>query len=134
MDLSFNSYSTLLASTAYSLPYFSTLSFQEATGINYPTIAPRGSVVSWFFVDEIPLSQDTIYILPDDCVPHIEDLLPIICEAEKAFSSHQHAVYINICTDEVQTDYLYHFSKVSPQHLVPSLYLIANIPFVASII
>jgi hypothetical protein len=114
MDLNFNSYSTPLASTAYSLPYFSSLTFQEATGINYPTIAPQGSVISWVFVHEIPLLPDAIYVLPNDLVPHVEDLLPIICEAEEAFSSHQRAVYIHISTDQIQTHYLYQFSKVSP--------------------
>ena len=114
MDLNFNSYSTPLASTAYSLPYFNTLTFQEATGINYPTIAPRGSVISWVFEDKIPVSPDAIYVLPNDLVPHIEDLLPIIREAEEAFSSHQRAVYIRISMDQIQTHYLYHFSKVSP--------------------
>ena len=108
----FNTYSNLLSPSAYSLSYFNSLTFWEASGINYPPLAPLGSVISWVFVDNIPISADTCQVMPDDIVPHIDELLTIIREAHKAYTWGKHAVYIHILTNEQQTNYLYHFSKV----------------------
>jgi len=109
---SFHNYSKPLASTAYSSQYFNSLTFDEATGINYPVIAPLGSVISWVFVDISPSSADTCQVLADDVVPHINELLPIIQEAQKAYDPHKRSVYIHISTNGIETNYLYHFSKV----------------------
>ena len=109
---SFNIYSTPLASTAYSSQYFNSLTFEDTMGISYPIIAPLGSVISWVFVDVTPSSADTCHVLADNAVPHINELLPIIQEAQTAYTSCKCSVYIHISTNGIKTNYLYHFSKV----------------------
>lgn len=110
----FNSYSTPLSSTAYSSQFFAGLTFQQASGLNYPKIAPAGSVVGHVFCDGIPDTQEAMFVLPDEVVPHIDDIIPIIQGAQDAFAEGQHSVCLFMTFgDQPSVGGLYHFSKVS---------------------
>ena len=109
---SFDSYSTPLELSAYSAQYFRSLTFREASGLHYPTIAPAGSVITWVFVEDIPTQADTQQVMPDDVVPDISEVLRIIQEACASYKLSKRAVYIHMYSNGKETNYLYHFSKV----------------------
>ena len=113
-QVNFNSYSTPLSSTAYSSQFFAGLTFQQASCLNYPKIAPAGSVVGHIFCDGIPDTQEAMFVLPNEVIPHIDDIIPIIQEAEDAFAEGQSSVCLFMTfRDRPSVGGLYHFSKVS---------------------
>lgn len=109
---SFDSYSTPLKLSAYSAQYFRSLTFREALGLHYPTIAPASSVIAWVFVEDIPTQANTQHMMPDDVVPDISEVLHIIPEACASYKLGKHVVYIHMYSNGKETNYLYHFSKV----------------------
>lgn len=112
-DSGFDSYSSPAADTAYSPQFFQELTFQQATGINYPMIAPSGAIRGWVFSNQIPTTAEAVFVMPNEVVPHLDDLLPILREAREVYSSsRRRAVHISVTLDGKHTDNIYHFSKV----------------------
>ena len=109
---SFDSYSTPLKLSAYSAQYFHSLTFREALGLHYPTIAPASSVIAWVFVEDIPTQANTQHMMPDDVAPDISEVLHIIPEACASYKLGKRVVYIHMYSNGKETNYLYHFSKV----------------------
>lgn len=110
---SFNSYSSPASNTAYSYEFFQELTFQQAIGINYPTIASPGAIRGWVFSNEIPTTPEAVYVMPNEVVPHFEDLLLILREAQAAYDlSGRRSVHISMTLNGEHANNIYQFSKV----------------------
>lgn len=111
----FDTYASPGINTAYSSQFFNDLTFQQAMGINYPTIAPPGSARYWVFANEIPTTANAVLVLPNEVVLHNNDLQQIIDEARLMFLMDKRAVHISMFINGQKFDSVYHFSKVSLQ-------------------
>lgn len=111
--ITFDTYSLPQPETLFSADYFRRLTFEQSTGVNYPITAPRCSIKSYVFTSEEPTDARANYVLPDEVIPHTDDLFDIIREAQKLYTSDgRRAVYISMVVDGQYTDGTYHFSKV----------------------
>ncbi|KAE9391882.1 hypothetical protein BT96DRAFT_1000871 [Gymnopus androsaceus JB14] len=70
--------------------YFADLLFSKASNISLPDLAPKGTLSGWVFDSHIPSNAAAAVILPQDIIPHIDDLIPITRDMQfdgKAFRS-----------------------------------------------
>jgi len=70
---------------------------------------------SWCYSENVPTNAADTIITPSDTVPHVTDLLPILCDMEGAFGNGMRSVVMTImlAEGESQNAYEYHFTKVS---------------------
>lgn len=117
----FDKFSLPVAGTAFSAAFFRDLTFQQAIGLNYPLIAPAGSVSAHIFSSDIPFTMDTVNVMPNEVVPHVDDILPIIQAAREAYNSTRvhRSVHVQLTVDGMDTDFIYHFSKVCTYFSLP---------------
>lgn len=118
----FDNFALPVAGTAFSAGFFRDLTFQQAIGLNYPVIAPAGSVSAHIFSSGIPFEMDAVNVMPNEIVPHVDDILPIIREAREAYHSTgvRRSVHVQLTIDGMDTECVYHFSKVcTPYFLLP---------------
>ena len=78
----YETYPTLNRYAAYSLTFFATLTFKDASELVYPRITPPGSIIygnfDEMFSSEVHMSAPATVILPSNIIPHVDDVLPII--------------------------------------------------------
>ena len=70
--MNFDEYSSPLPHLPFSTDYFSKLIFGQAAEIQYPTIAPPGSVTSQNFSTEEPHGAVATLVSPLDIIPSID--------------------------------------------------------------
>lgn len=117
--MNFTSYTTPGPQTAYSTSYFNLLTFQRVSELDFPKICPRGSIIHFVFDAETPITSSGTLITPGEQIPHIDDLLPISRDMEKAFLTGARSVVVTLLVSGHAETRLYHFSKV--RHLFPSV-------------
>jgi hypothetical protein len=115
MDLeqSFESYSSPNPLSTYSSHYFNNLTFKSVSSVDYPEIAPPGSVSQWYFHAEVPGSGQATVIMPREIIFHVDDLLPLIREMEDAYENGSRSVSIEASVHGENMYKTYHFAKVS---------------------
>jgi hypothetical protein len=109
----FDTYSSPPAHLAYSHDFFAMLTFKNVAEMEYPTIAPPKSLISWTFSNCIPTNALATIIAPREVLPHTEDLLPITKEMQTAFALGSRSIVVTIAVGENELTTEYHFSKVS---------------------
>ncbi|KAF8170017.1 hypothetical protein K438DRAFT_1614353, partial [Mycena galopus ATCC 62051] len=107
----FLSYSTPNPSTPYSATFFRQLTFEEAAKLCFPIICPPKTISAWTFTHELPADAHCT-IQPDELIPNIADLRPILQEMENAYTTGARAVAVSLVSNGQSTDSLYHFSKI----------------------
>lgn len=108
----FDIYSSPDVNTAYSSQFFNDLTFLQATGINYPMIAPSGCAKHWIFANEVPAAADAILVMPGETVLHSNDLQTLMDEARGMFNEGKRAVHVSVTINGRRIDNVYHFAKV----------------------
>ncbi|KAG1811319.1 hypothetical protein EV424DRAFT_1327683, partial [Suillus variegatus] len=109
---SFESYSTPNLFSAYSKNYFRSITFNNALSLEFPEIAPAGSISRWCFDLDIPGSAVATVILPSEVALHSDDLQPIIQQMEDAFSKGARSVSIEAIINGQPISRTYHFTKI----------------------
>ncbi|KAG1845542.1 hypothetical protein F4604DRAFT_1595513 [Suillus subluteus] len=109
---SYESYSTRNPFSAYSNNYFWGITFENAVPLEFPEIAPAGSVSCWCFDLDVPGSAIATVILPGKIVLHLDDLQPIIQDMEEAFSKGAWSVSIDAIINGQSISQVYHFTKI----------------------
>ena len=110
--MNFDEYSSLLPHLPFSTDYFSKLIFGQATEIQYPTIAPPGSVTSQNFSNEEPHGAVATLVLPLDVIPSIDDLLATTSAMEEAYAQGLRSVFVEFHLGGDTYSHCYHFTKV----------------------
>ena len=115
MASTLSEYSTPGLSSAFSASEFYSMTFERATELTYPKIAPPNSVYSWHYSTNIPTSAAGTIIIPGDIIPNSIDLAPIFCNMEDAFGEGMRSVVLTMTLAETgsKNTYEYHFAKVS---------------------
>ncbi|KAF9539206.1 hypothetical protein CPC08DRAFT_824576 [Agrocybe pediades] len=109
MAAEFKEYCHPQASAAYSVEQFASITFEQTINLQFPRILDPGSIASWIFSSESPSST---LILPQESVPSIKDIQPIIGALEDEFRNGTHSVYLTSSENSVQKTSLFHFSKI----------------------
>ena len=120
MASTFSEYATPASFSAYSYSDFYSMTFERATEVTYPKIAPPNSVDSWCFSKNIPTSAAGTVIIPADIIPNSVDLFPIFRDMEDAFGDGMRSVVLTMTLAESgsKKTYEYHFAKVSQQYII----------------
>ncbi|KAJ6502045.1 hypothetical protein C8R45DRAFT_819125 [Mycena sanguinolenta] len=105
-------YAAPTATLKYSPQHFASLTFAHLEELDYPTIASAGIIKQWCFSDEIPASASGTVVQPGECIPSVEDLLPITREMEKAFRNGACSVSLVMNVDGQHHTLQFHFSKI----------------------
>ncbi|KAE9391480.1 hypothetical protein BT96DRAFT_831996, partial [Gymnopus androsaceus JB14] len=105
-------YSTPYPHAAFSEPFFAELSFLKASQVSLPLIAQKGSISHWVYDSEVPCTAAATIILPNEIVPNIYDLQPMISSMEDAFIQGKRSVLLKLNVGEHYVERLYHFSKI----------------------
>lgn len=115
LKLEATAYSTPLLHAAYSECFFLGLTFSQTLNLDLPTIADEGSVSGWTFDSSIPSTAAATIILPNDVIPHVRDIQPIIRAMDEAYINGKRSVCLTMKVSGRTTSALYHFSKVRQQ-------------------
>jgi hypothetical protein len=110
--MNFKDYSSPFPHQLFSADYFSGLVFGEVAELQYPTIAPPGSVSSQSFSVEEPHSAAATLMSSLDVIPSVQDLLPTTSGMEDAYARGMRSVLVKFYMDKVEHSYCYHFTKV----------------------
>jgi hypothetical protein len=100
------------------------MTFERATELTYPKIAPPNSVNSWCYSTNIPTSAAGTIIIPGDIIPNSIDLLPIFRDMEDAFGEGMRSVVLTMTKADLESGskntYVseYHFAKVRQRHII----------------
>ncbi|KAG0706374.1 hypothetical protein DFH29DRAFT_1023662 [Suillus ampliporus] len=103
---------TTVLQTAYSNNYFWSITFGNAVPLEFPEIAPAGSVSCWCFDLDVPGSAIATVILLGEIVLHLDDLQPIIQDMEEAFSKGARSMSIDVIINGQSISQVYHFTKI----------------------
>ena len=106
----YKAYSSPHPSLAYSPQFFSNLTFGSVLDLDYPTIVPSNSLLSFVFEGDIPFTAASTLILPGEVIPHIDDVLKISNAMSAAFAEGKRSVFVQFLLDSPPKKY--HFSKV----------------------
>lgn len=109
---SFEVYTSPRVDTPFSTSFFKTLDFNAAIALKYPAIAPQGALYTFAFDEGVPDSPSSSSISPDEIVPCLVDVRPIIEQLEHAYTQGSRAVVVQLRVDGRQKTVVYHFSKV----------------------
>jgi hypothetical protein len=107
----FLSYSTPNPSTPYSATFFRQLTFEGAAKLCFPIICPPKTISAWTFTHKLP-AEAHCTIQPNELIPNVADLRPILQEMENAYTTGACASAVSLVSNGQSTDSLYHFSKV----------------------
>ena len=105
-------YSKPALHAAFSEKYFADLLFSKASNISLPDVAPKGTLSGWVFDSRIPSNAAATVILPQDIIPHIDDLIPITRDMENTFLRGMCSVQLTLNLGECVVTGSFHFSKV----------------------
>lgn len=110
--MAYDQFATPSPTALYSEAFFSKLTFEQALHLSYPTIAPQNSVLSWSFSSELHSTGLSTLLLPNEAVPPLISIQPILQAMEQAFYEGMRSV--QICHPSLQGVSVqhYHFSKV----------------------
>jgi hypothetical protein len=117
----FTTYSSPRPSQLYSSTYFCEINFRNATEVVYPAIYEPNTISGWTFTSEVPTDADSD-IRPNEGIPDIADLCPIMREMEQKFSDGARSVAVSLSVPGGTVNELYHLSKaiflsISVEHL-----------------
>jgi hypothetical protein len=112
LTMLFDEYALPSPHLAFSHQYFSCLSFSQAAELQYPTIAPPGSVTAQHFTEDVPQSASGTLVTPYEVLPDILDLLSTSTDMESAYLNGMRSVVVDFTVCDVAYIYCYHFSKV----------------------
>ncbi|KAG5222782.1 SF3b1 domain-containing protein [Salix suchowensis] len=116
--MNYETYSCPSSTQKYSSEYFSTLTFAQATNLDYPPISPD-SIPSWVWHADVPGSAPANLILPSDVVPHLADLQPILKKMPEAFSLGSRSVILKLVANGEEKHVHYHFAKTTLLRTIP---------------
>jgi hypothetical protein len=108
----FESYSTPNPFSAYSNNHFQSITFEHASSLEFPEIAPAHSVSHWSFNNEVPATALATVILPGEIILHSDDLQPILQQMESAFGEGARSVAVEAFINGQAVSQTYHFTKV----------------------
>ncbi|KAJ8582779.1 hypothetical protein M405DRAFT_687913, partial [Rhizopogon salebrosus TDB-379] len=109
---SFESYSTPNPFSAYSNNYFQSITFENASSLEFPEITPARSVSHWSFNSEVPATALATLILPNEIILHSDDLQPILQRMESAFGEGARSVAVEAFINGQAVSRTYHFTKI----------------------
>ena len=112
LQMNFDEYSSPSPHLLFSADFFSKLVFGKAAELQYPTIAPPGSVYHQNFSIEEPLGATSTLMSSHDVIPSVLDLLPTTSGMKDAYIMGMRSVSVEFCVGMVQYSYCYHFAKV----------------------
>lgn len=112
LQMNFDEYSSPSPHLLFSADFFSKLVFGKAAELQYPTIAPPGSVYRQNFSIEEPLGATSTLMSSHDVIPSVLDLLPTTSGMKDAYTMGMRSVSVEFCVGMVQYSYCYHFAKV----------------------
>ncbi|TFK33806.1 hypothetical protein BDQ12DRAFT_657550, partial [Crucibulum laeve] len=98
---------------AYSLSFFSLLTFKLVADMTYPIIAPENSVLSFDFDYEVPGDATGTVIMPYEVVPHINDVMPISRRLAAEFSRGKRSVKLVMSHSGRLSVSTVHFYKIT---------------------
>ncbi len=104
--MDYKTYSHPSSIQKYSSMYFSTLTFAQATNLDYPLSYP---LIPFLLGYGAPANL----VLPSDIVPHLADLQPILKKMLEAFNLGSHSVILKIIANGEEKHVHCHFAKVS---------------------
>ena len=110
--MNFDEYSTPSPHLLFSTDFFYQLVFGKAAELQYPTIAPPGSVTRQNFSPEEPHGAVSTLMSSHDVIPNVLDLLPTTSGMEDAYAVGMRSVSVEFCVGMVTYSFLYHFAKV----------------------
>ncbi|KAF9488057.1 hypothetical protein BDN71DRAFT_1436402 [Pleurotus eryngii] len=116
--MNYETYSCPSSTQKYSSEYFSTLTFAQATNLDYPSILPPDSIPSWVWHADVPGSALANLILSSDVVPHLADLQPILKKMLEAFSLGSRSVILKLIANGEEKHVHYHFAKINLFRLI----------------
>lgn len=111
----FTKYSTPLDQSAFSQSFYSCLTFDALSDplVSFPAIASPGAVEQWCFDREVPQTAEGTVVLPNEIIPHLDDLRPILLAFQSAYAEGFRSVAMRLHLSDTQTIYrTYHFRKV----------------------
>lgn len=111
----FTEYSTPLDQSAFSRSFYACLTFGalDDSLVSFPAITSPGAVEQWCFDLEVPKTAEGTVVLPNEIIPHLEDLRPILSALQSAYAEGFRSVAMRLVLSDTQVVYrLYHFRKV----------------------
>ena len=99
--MNFNDYSSPLPQHLFSTTFFSKLLFGQSAKLQYPTIAPPGSVTSQNFSIEEPHSASSTLMTLLNVIPSVLDLLPTTSAMKDAYALGMRSVSVEFCVGMV---------------------------------
>jgi hypothetical protein len=110
--MSFDDYSLPSPHQLFSATYFSKLLFGQAAELQYPCIAPPGSVTSQKFSVEEPQGTAATLMSLLNVIPSVQDFLPTTSAMKDAYALGMRSVSVEFCMGMVEYNFCYHFTKV----------------------
>jgi hypothetical protein len=110
--MNFEEYSSPSPHLLFSADFFSKLVFGKVTELQFPTIAPPGSVTRQDFSLEEPHGAASTLMSSHDVIPNVLDLLPTTSSMKHAYAMGMRSVSLEFCVGVVQYSFCYHFAKV----------------------
>lgn len=115
-------YSTPLPTTKFSAFYFTELTFQTASQLEYPSIYAPKTTSAWTFTNEVPSDISSHVVVAQEAVPHIDDLNPILKEMEAAYHRGSRSVAVTFTIPGATVNFIYSFAKVQTQINSPCIF------------
>lgn len=97
---------------AYSPEFFNKLTIAKLAALEFPTLAPEGSVTLTEFLPEVPRSAAATVIRPNEILPNYADLVGVTRHLTSEYQNGMRAVRVTFQYLEIEYCYIYHFSKV----------------------
>ncbi|KAJ7431673.1 hypothetical protein B0H11DRAFT_1667258, partial [Mycena galericulata] len=105
-------YSTPLPTTKFSAYYFTELTFQTASQLEYPSIYAPKTTSGWTFTNEVPSDISSHLVVAQEVIPHIDDLTPILKEMEAAYHRGSRSVVVTLTIPGATVNSIYSFAKI----------------------
>ncbi|PPQ81028.1 hypothetical protein CVT26_002883 [Gymnopilus dilepis] len=111
--MAYDQFSTPSSTALYSEAFFASLTFAQVENILYPHIGLPTLVKEWRFCAETQASGRATLVLPNESVPPISALQPILQSMEQAYADGMRSVMI-VYSDPIlgPSENFYHFSKI----------------------
>jgi hypothetical protein len=103
-------YSTPPSYAKFSWEFFHDITFLALTDLQFPLIAPPGTIQSFAFEPEVPLTAASTLILPDEVIPPLTDLAPILNRLEEEYICGNRSVKVQL--KHSGKPHVFHFQKV----------------------
>lgn len=115
----FETYTTLFASSRFGPTFFKTLNFNRTAALVLPTLLPPDSISGWVFTSDVPRNIEDITLHAAEFIPCMSDLQPIHTSLCKEFEQGNRCVVMTILLPSGREDNVrFHFTKVISSEFV----------------